>query len=74
MMTSMEHNYLWHRMATDQIQWDMAAVSLYNTNILPSFLAVVAEAGPNMALSALDGRIIPNLPPICNWYVSAAVV
>jgi len=46
---------------------DVCAMSLYPSSIPYSIQAVVAEAGPNMALHSKDGRIIPVLPTVCNW-------
>ena len=56
-------------------QLDLAAVSLYPEHIPANLQALCAEAGPNLCLQTADGRILPTLPPVCNWcvYISVCV-
>lgn len=48
-------------------QLDLAAFALYPVAIGSSIQAVTAQAGPHLALQSQDGRILPTLPPVCNW-------
>jgi hypothetical protein len=67
--SSMEYNTILHNLVSDnnQFQLHIAALSLYPLSIGSGIQAVVAEAGPNMALTSRDGRILPMLPPVANW-------
>lgn len=59
--------------AQDPIDLDVSAFSIYpNTAVGTTIQALCAAMGPQLPLQTADGRVIPTLPPICNWYVIIA--
>jgi len=67
----MESNTCFQNIVSPGMQLDVACLTLYPSVIGSTIQALCAEAGPNVALQTGDGRILPTLPPICNWYVVA---
>lgn len=56
--------------AQDPIDLDVSSFSIYpNIAVGTTIQALCAAMGPQLPLQTGDGRVIPTLPPICNWYV-----
>jgi hypothetical protein len=54
--------------AQDPIDLDVSSFSIYpNIAVGTTIQALCAAMGPQLPLQTADGRVIPTLPPICNW-------